>query len=434
MFVSSVKNYSYISSGNNYDIQKNININKTNKSFGNCNNKGLNILGLYNRISFCALPLEKANLSQRAQIATSYLDNLRQSGKNIVGFRNLTSNNFEKIKDICCDIPVFSHLTARDLDLITKSFNSILLQRGCLNHCSHCGVNAPAKIETMTWENFVKLTDGISTLKKRIGFNPFSYYNQLYGDVVMPFLDSDPMMLKMRDSQNHIYDIADAAEEFYKKTQTKFVITTAGWPQNDIILQRAAEKLARNPQYITDIVISIHPFHRTMQQALKNKRCFKELEITDSDRAQKYFSEYVRLRKKYVNNMSNVLRTFMAIPPQENSLKISLEYLDSFGKDNDFEDLSLQCCQTLLSNIFNKVSDVGEYRGYFSNNLYPISIVSSGRAISYFNGNRAYYYVYYGQGNNIINFDGKILREFANNGEFTDEPLADTGYHLNFDN
>ena len=75
-------------------------------------------------------------------------DYLKKNGRELDKVYNLDLN---KISDICKDISVFKDWSARDLALLTKNIESILIQRGCSHQCIHCGLCSSHKISTMHW-------------------------------------------------------------------------------------------------------------------------------------------------------------------------------------------------------------------------------------------------------------------------------------------
>ena len=79
-------------------------------------------------------------------IAEARSNNRIKSWRNYVRLNEL---DLDKISDICEGLPTFKGLTAKVLELITSSFESILLQTGCIHQCSHCGINSENKVTTM---------------------------------------------------------------------------------------------------------------------------------------------------------------------------------------------------------------------------------------------------------------------------------------------
>jgi len=298
---------------------------------------GADILSVYNRVSF------KGNdqVNPDLPVILEYLEEVRRNTSKIKSFANL---DLDKIANICRDIPVFSNLTAKDLKLITTNFDSILLQRGCVNQCSHCGVSAESKITGMRWENFTDITDGIKTLKDRLGFNPFKSKD---GDFIYPFTDSDPMIYRSRDLQGNTHSIFDAAKYFFDQTRTKFHITTAGWNKADKVAQAAVENFNKYPENLDGFDISVHPFHRYMQKSLKYKQ---EGNIEKSE----------LWRNKYIDMISNVVKNTIELKDKTKYYSIILQYLD--GKTG----IEKEDSEKLLSDIFKKLHSEGVNLSYFT--------------------------------------------------------------------
>jgi hypothetical protein len=202
--------------------------------------------------------------------------------------------DLDKISDICAGIPVFEHLTAKQLYIITNNLDDIMLQSGCPSQCSHCMYDADKKAATMSWDNFTDLVDGFAVLKDRLGFVPINKQS-LY-----PFMDSEPMNYISKDKDGKYHNIFDAAKYFYEKTGKKFYITTSGWETgiegHKSIAQQAAESFAEHPEYLKTFAISVHPFHRYIENYKKLLKDGKETEAEEE-------------RNRYIERMANVIKT-----------------------------------------------------------------------------------------------------------------------------
>ena len=423
MLVKSASHYSYSipgkdsvleKPGNNKFATKPAFLEKSMPAFA-----GLHILGVYNRVSFGNKPKTNPELPAMLQ----YLQEVKAKKGEIKSFFDL---DLDKIKNICADIPVFSNLKAKDLAKITENIECILLQRGCAHKCSHCGMCAEGKITAMRWENFVELTDGIKTLKERLGFNSFilDFYSSGHPDAIYPFMDSDPMLLRMKDSQGNVHSIFDAAKLYYEQTGTKFIITTAGWDKNNAISQKAAENLAANSAYISVFSISIHPFHKDMQLSLKYEK-------------EGNFEEAKKWRDHYIDNMCNVIKTVIGMKARS---AIILEYLEKPNPED--KGLGIEDSKKLLKEIFNKLKDEGVDVSHFykKNNILKREILPLGRAIKYFSlpdqlavqKKSKTLHAPDGEYSTSIAPDGKILVRNAHEGKMTNEPYMETKYSLNF--
>lgn len=399
-----------------------------NISFGN-KSQGLNtafgyLLKLYRKIMPVATSSEKLSLPEMLE----YIEVVKAKKGKIRGFKDL---NLNTINDICVDIPVISHLKAKDLKKITNDFDSLMLQRGCPHQCSHCGMNSEKKITSMIWENFTELTDGIKTLKDRLGFNPFKtniaqdiFDSSSTIDAVYPFADSDPMILRMKDSNGKFYSIFDAAKYYYEKTKTKFVITTAGWNKNNVTSQKAAEQFTSDTTsggLLKSFYISIHPFHKDMQ---------KSIEYTKEGDIEK--AEY--WRNRYVNNMCNVIKTTINMK-EKCRYGVILEYLEHTTPEN--KELSLCSAEKLFKEILEKLKKEGVDISYFirNNNLLNKENIEI-RDIGPWGRASANYYSNEKRGSigtsMMLSPDGRILLKHGDPECLSDKPLEDTGYNLNF--
>lgn len=236
----------------------------------------------------------------------------------------------KRMEGILDGIDVFKNFSVKDFYLLSQ-VSDVLTQRGCPSACSHCFIDAGplAKdkqghdVSTIKWDDFKKLTEGIGEVKKRLGFNPFSYENHFF-----PFLDSDPVTLKSIDKNGKSHNIAEASKLFYDKTGIPFWLTTSGWDKHEIMEQKAMNELVnnvvKNPDSLKKLVISLHPFHHYMTSSNGFKRTANSLRLeAANDRAvgqvktavekEKQALEKIiksaQYRQKYVDRMTNVLIT-----------------------------------------------------------------------------------------------------------------------------
>ena len=252
----------------------------------------------------------------------------------------------DKINNICEGIPVFKGLTAKGLQLITNYFESIRLQTGCIHQCSHCGANAENKLTTMLWDNFTALSDGIKTLKERLGYNPFDLTSINHS--IYFFIDSDPIMYKSKGKDGILRNIFDAAKYYYEKTGTRTNITTAGWPLGNKTSQKAAESFVENSECLDNFQISVHPFHDYMQKSIKS--------IENGS-----YKEARNWRNKYIDMMANVIKTTIKLKDKKKNYKIILEADEQSYKPM----VRPENAEYLLSEIFNKLEAQGIDMSYF---------------------------------------------------------------------
>lgn len=382
------------------------------------------LFNLFNKISFNTKESKKFTLQEMLE----YIETVKVRKGKISSFRDL---NLNKIEDIAADIPIFAHLKAKDLKKITTNFDSILLQRGCPHQCSHCCIDAGKKITSMRWENFTEFADDTKKLASRLGFNPFKtrVFNDIFDrlpmeNVVYPFADSDPMILRMKDSNGKIYSMFDAAKYYYEKTKTKFIITTAGWDKNNAISQKAAEEFAMDSTpggLLRSFNISIHPFHKDMQKSIEY-----------SKKGDKEKAEY--WRNRYINNMYNVIKTTINMK-NKYRYGVILEHLEVTTPEN--QELGPEFAEKLFREILKKLKKDGINISHFikNNNLFNKENVevrgigAMGRAsANYFSNKNARTF----GTSMIVSPEGRILLKHGDPECLSDKPLENTKYHLNF--
>lgn len=242
---------------------------------------------------------------------------LKLQGKSPSSFKDYDLN---KIKDILKGLTVFKNFEIFDLRIASNYFESILLQQGCKHGCSHCSADAKKNIKTMKWDNFAKLSEDIGTLYERIGFNPFEFRDtdrisveEILNREVYPYIDSDPMYYKSKGKDGQVHNIFDAAMLYYKKTKgTKFIINTNGWSKSNLNSQKAADSFTVHPECISSFGVSVHPFDPLL---IKSRDCIKKSKTeTDPVKSKNYKEIGDRLRKKYIENMANTLKTSLKLP------------------------------------------------------------------------------------------------------------------------
>ena len=364
-------------------------------------------------ISFGNKASDAKKISEKVTACLNYIEQVKIKKGWPSSFWDL---DVDKIEDICADIPILNGLKGKDLAIISNDFESILLQRGCPHKCSHCGADSTSKITTMKWENFTELVDVIKILIKRLHFNPFSRGKEVY-----PFHDSDPMLLRMKDSEGKVHSIFDAAKYFYESTGSRFALTTAGWDKNNKISQDAAEKLVKNPDYLSNLNISIHPFHKDIQRSIQLEN------IGEKEKAN-------TLRNHYIENMSNVIKTTNGLLKEKKPYWVVLQYLE----DTLDAELNEESAKNLLRDILIKVKEGGtsvnsfidKYNRLKPDNISTIFIGSYGRA-------RTNYFPRKPIRNmigtaHLIAPDGKILIKEGFPGYLSSKPFEETPYALNF--
>ena len=304
------------------------------------------------------------NPSNKLESALEYVKdvhhfyNTQNSGEKLTTLSQLDPKKIDGILD---GIELFKNTSTEDLYLLA-GLSDTLMRRGCSNGCSHCFIMARGgEKKDIKWNDFKKMADGIGELINRLGFNPFLIFNSTtkkfsYYDISFyPFLDSDPISIASPENNGQKkHNVAEAAEYFYSKTKIPFLITTAGWdidkdkdkdkdkPDEENWEQKAASDLVKtmkkNPDAVSIVEISVHPFHKYMEKSIK---CKQDGDIEKSD----YF------RQKYIDRMSNVLVTFLPIlklKKAQISLQFAPELKDDTGKSYGN---SIQLAKDIIANV-----------------------------------------------------------------------------------
>jgi hypothetical protein len=294
---------------------------------------------------------------------------------------SLYNYDLKKINDIHKGLKVFEGMVIDDLALLFDKVETILLQSGCRNRCSHCGAEAETKITTMKWENFEKLSDGINILIKRLGFNPLNSFNFYH--------DSDPMTFKLNDSKGKIYTIFDVAEKYYYATKTEHtngigtVITTAGWNPKNKILQEAADKLVLHPEYVENFSVSIGPYHGLMAKSINLLDESINYELLDPKKADKLKISSNKLKDQYIEIMANALKLSLKLPEEKRGV-ILLHHPRNSKKSDKYSFIN---SYKLFEEICEKLNKEGIDTSYFDKNIDAINfreISPTGRAKNLF--------------------------------------------------
>lgn len=227
--------------------------------------------------------------SYPSKMTLEYLEHLKPKK------RNFSSIDTSKIQDIFKGLKSFQGLNVSDLFTKDFSFSSILIQRGCIHQCNHCGANSPKGIQMMKWADYMNLVDDITDLSKRLHFNPFDNVNH---KIISLYHDSDPMIYNGKGLDGIGHNIYDAAKYLYEKTGKQTIIQTAGW--QSAFSQNAAESFVKDSSPLYYFGISIHPFHKYMERSI-------QAEIAGNHKdAEKW-------RNLYVDMMANVIKTTLPL-------------------------------------------------------------------------------------------------------------------------
>ena len=199
-------------------------------------------------------------------------------------------------------IPLFDKgdkfVSMKDIDFMTRRFETLNLFRGCNVGCSHCLKDAKLKqksTRTILFEDLIRFTEGFKNLNERLGFNVFS--GNKYVNIVD---DSNPTDFPIRGLDGN-HDVADAIKLIYESIKIHVLFVTSGWNQKSLQAQNSVEKIAKqfkeNPQSLKHIEVSINPFSNVMEKSRE------ALLSGDSEKANYY-------RDLYTDRIANTILTF----------------------------------------------------------------------------------------------------------------------------
>jgi len=138
-------------------------------------------------------------------------------------------------------INVFMHkgllrLNDNELHWLEGRIGTIDVQKGCPVQCIICGYNAPKYSGSMSWSDYMILSDSIFDVKEKKGID-------ILAKQVLSFSSSEPIYYYSKDGdiEKTIYHVLTDIISRHKK---ETYITTSGWNYGDNHMQRAAEKIA----------------------------------------------------------------------------------------------------------------------------------------------------------------------------------------------
>lgn len=219
--------------------------------------------------------------------------------------------DFGKLDGIQEGIEVFDGLSMKEIVFFLTKLDEVGVLRGCHNQCVHCYAEAlpplhlrteqdkQEKINSMSYEDFSLLTDGIKQLRERLG-NPI-IKSLLYNYTAL-FHDADCIDISIKDKNGKEHDFIELSEEILEASGNLGVFDTSGWSPKNKKAQKHAEKIAeyysksKNMDKLIAFNISLNPFH-----AMNAK--YVEYVNSDPNRAAKF-------RELYTDRMANVLYTF----------------------------------------------------------------------------------------------------------------------------
>lgn len=253
--------------------------------------------------------------------AKEYLvqENLKRQSKGLFKeFQNIFTYDLKKLDGIQEGIKVFKNLTMKEIAFLLTTISEFALIRGCRNNCTHCYADAKPPIKnseemtnSMLWEDFVNLTDGIKELNQRLGFNVSDGTLHNKRRYLTTFHDSDSSDVVIKDSTGKEHDYTEIAKILYEAMGVKVIFDTSGWNLTDKKTQERMEKFvehysnSKNRENLDDINISFNPFHAIYTKSVDLKRAGKK-ELAD------------KMRNIYTDRMANVLYTFTPLLKDEN--------------------------------------------------------------------------------------------------------------------
>lgn len=217
----------------------------------------------------------------------------------------------EKLEGIQEGIKVFDGLSMKEIVFFLTKLNEVGVLRGCHNQCVHCYAEAQPplhlrteqdkqeKINSMSYEDFSLLTDGIKQLRGRMGNPIIKSFPNNYSSL---FHDADCIDISIKDKNGKEHDFIELTEKMYEASGNVGLWDTSGWSPKNKKAQQHAEKIAEyyskpeNMNKLVDFNISLNPFHAM------NAR-YVEYVNSDPKRAAKF-------RELYTDRMANVLYTF----------------------------------------------------------------------------------------------------------------------------
>lgn len=304
-------------------------------------------------------PLTKDDFKRADEYCKIRCNELKECALGYSGAKFSLTNNFdlEKLNGIQYGIDLFAGMTMKEVAFVLQK-PAVLLNRGCPNLCSHCFLNAlpPQQLEgakSFTYEDFEKLYQGISEIKKRI---------EKYGINLIPhdfsylFQDSDCINVDIKDKNNNLYDMVDCFEILRKNGfTTSGQYDTSGWTPTSTRHQKRAEKFVKYVQDtykdknikskpVKEVMVSINPFHSIYQ---------KYIDLRDSD-----FEKANKYRDLYINRMANTLYTFSPLLDVE-----GLIYFPNITALNSNPKYSCNVMNSLINRILSRLDEMYDEKG-----------------------------------------------------------------------
>lgn len=232
----------------------------------------------------------------------------------------LNDLDLDKINGLQKDIKVFEGLTMKEIAFVLHD-TSLLLNRGCHNHCAHCAFSAtPITNKTydrMSYEDFKLFVDGVKELQDRAG-DEINVMPEIH-----TFYDSDCIDIEIKDKDGKVYDYIDCVDYMQQKGFPEVLLDTSGWNPNSTKLQKRAEKFIDYVVNMPDskavkMNLSLNPYHILVTESMKAK------ENGDEEKAE-------FLENKYVERMANALFTYTPLLDSNVDFEIISRAIDNYN-------------------------------------------------------------------------------------------------------
>lgn len=286
----------------------------------------------------------------------------RQKILNIILGKDFSRYNLDKLEGIQHGIKIFEGLNMNEIAFMFNNLQAIAVKRGCSNQCLHCYANAlpPEKehdnyINKMKYEEFLELTNGIKTLRERIGASQM--INKEYVDM---FYDADCMEIVLYDQNGKEHDLTELCDKFYDATNKKMVFDTVGWNYKNPKMQKRAEKYVEylcdldNAQKFYQVNLSINPFNSIYAKAIKlgfNPENYNPENQPTSNIGEKLYN-------LYINRTVNMMLTFA---PLLNTTNFGI--ISRIAKEDNpyIKDFNIDAYMQNVTNILNRLRKVCIY-------------------------------------------------------------------------
>ena len=268
--------------------------------------------------------------------------------------QDLFSYDLKKLDGIQEGIKVFKDMTMKEIAFVMTTLSEVLTKRGCFNNCAHCYADAKPPVKeneeyanSMYWEDFLSLTNGVNELNKRLGFQTSGEYLFDKERYLTPFHDADCSNIFIKDRLGKEHDFIEISEKLYNALGIKVIFDTAGWNLADKKAQERMEKYVEhysnsdNLDIINQFNFSLNPFHAIHKKEVDFRKQGK-IEL-----AQKY-------RDIYISRMANV---FLTLTPllKDDRLRLLICTLDDV---DEYKGYTKEDLDEIVNESINKLRDM----------------------------------------------------------------------------